>query len=383
MNRLLALILIMFSANSSKAVNLVLDVDVPQLVDSSALLAGINGFCSDLADENFDGVWCLPADKACSMPQFEILCDELQKAVEDTNVRVSIVDIAPLTADTCLVQLSIVNAVSAQLLSLFEIVATKLEGRYLFSSVLSRNMKAMQKVGCEGINVYFNNDADRLLAERYVETALSFDRKFGAIHPANAFLCENGTSLMQMFRLLGINYLRDAVGSSWSMVDFEYPDVAFYFYTNRYKDEGVDSHDLFHSRASLAIESDAVNSYMVCGGGYVYGGSWGMSWNEIKSKFKANMKYDAETDWLKLYFERFNFGDSKEKHLLITQFVNALIIEQVEAEQGFDAVVKLLSSGNMNKERQRFFNILESVTGINEHNFNAKVCELIEKSMKF
>lgn len=383
MNRLIAIILNMFLLAQSMAINVSTDIDVPQSVDSSALLTGINGLCTDLADANFESGWCLPADKTFSMPQFEILCDELQKAVEDTAIRISVADVTPLSADTCMVQISFVKAVNAQLQSLFEIVATKVEDRYLFSSVLSRNMKAMQSFGRDGMFIYFDDDADRPLAEWYVETALKFDRKFGAVHPSYAFLCNNGVSLVQVFRLLGINYLRDAVGSDWPVADFKYSDVAFYIYANLYKTEGVDPHDLFHSRASLAIDNDAKNSYMICGGGYIYGGSWGMSWAEIKSKFKANMKYDAETDWLRLYFERFNFGDSKEKHLLVTQFVNALIIEKVEAEQGFEAVAKLMSSGNMNKDRQRFLNVLESVSGINESNFNAKVSELIDSSMNF
>ncbi|MDR1170573.1 MAG: hypothetical protein LBK97_07045 [Prevotellaceae bacterium] len=53
---------------------------------------------------------------------------------------------------------------------------------------------------------------------------------------------------------------------------------------------------------------------------------------KIQKMFKARMKYDRKTDWLKLYFEQYNFGESQAKHLLITQFVNALIIQKVKKE---------------------------------------------------
>ncbi|MDR3340426.1 MAG: hypothetical protein LBT25_10125, partial [Candidatus Symbiothrix sp.] len=91
--------------------------------------------------------------------------------------------------------------------------------------------------------------------------------------------------------------------------------------------------------------------------------------------------YDKNTDWLKLYFDSYNYG-SREKDLTVTQFVNALITRKIEKEQGFSAVVELLSSGNMYKEKENFFKILEKVTGINEKNFNKEVGKLINEAMK-
>ncbi len=92
--------------------------------------------------------------------------------------------------------------------------------------------------------------------------------------------------------------------------------------------------------------------------------------------------YKNEKDWLKLYFERYNFGVSKKRHLLVTQFVNALIIQKIDKEQGFSAVKKLLASGNIYKNRDEFFRILEEVTGINEQNFNKEVGALIDDAME-
>ena len=118
---------------------------------------------------------------------------------------------------------------------------------------------------------------------------------------------------------------------------------------------------------------------MVCGCATLYAGSWGYDWAEIQKMFKERMTCDKKTDWLKLYFEQYNFGESQERPFQITQFINALIIQKVEQEQGFPAVMELFESGNMLKDRENFFRILEKVTGINEKNFNKEVGKLIQK----
>jgi hypothetical protein len=154
-------------------------------------------------------------------------------------------------------------------------------------------------------------------------------------------------------------------------------EISFYTQAGSHG-EDVDLHDAFHSRANLAIPENKRNHYMICGCAYVYAGSWGISWEDIQTMFKTRMKYDKKTDWLKLYFERYNFGESQAKHLLVPQFINALIIRKIEKEQGFPAVMELLSSGNMYKDRESFFRILEKVTGINAKNFNKEVRKLIQ-----
>jgi hypothetical protein len=114
----------------------------------------------------------------------------------------------------------------------------------------------------------------------------------------------------------------------------------------------------------------------------LYYGSWLISWTDIQKMFKTRMQYDNKTNWLKLYFDRYNFGENQERHLLVTQFINALIIQKVEQEQGFSAVMKLLASGNMYKDKNKFFDVLNEVTNINENNFNQKVGQLIDQAMK-
>jgi hypothetical protein len=140
---------------------------------------------------------------------------------------------------------------------------------------------------------------------------------------------------------------------------------------------GFDPHDLFHWWAAANIPQEQRNPAMICGCAYVYGGSWGISWPQIQETFRQKMLDGQPRDWLTLYVERYNFGDSEEKHLLVTQYVNAKIIEPLLRAQDYDAVLTLLSSGNMREHRREFFDTLQQVTGINEQNFNEKVNELL------
>lgn len=188
--------------------------------------------------------------------------------------------------------------------------------------------------------------------------------------------------LSEVLRLVGVEYKADYNGIAESSLIYTSKNRATVIYGHDSSSfEEFDPHDLFHERASVAISEEVRNHSMVCGTAYVYGGSWGISWTDIQKIFKERMVYDKNTDWLKLYFERYNFEGTREKHLLVTQFVNALIVERVEKEQGFSAVKKLLSSGNMIQNRAYFFKILDDVTGINESNFNEQVRLLIDKAM--
>ena len=53
-----------------------------------------------------------------------------------------------------------------------------------------------------------------------------------------------------------------------------------------------DPHDLWHERLRLVMKSEVINRPVDEGCAYLYGGSWGYTWQEIITKFK---KYAAKT----------------------------------------------------------------------------------------
>lgn len=71
--------------------------------------------------------------------------------------------------------------------------------------------------------------------------------------------------------------------------------------------------------------------------------------------------------------------DGKEKPMYVPYFLNALIVQKIEKEKGFPAVMELLSCGKREKGDENYFKALEKITGISKANFNTRMKELIKK----
>ncbi|MBK5722858.1 hypothetical protein JGH11_18465, partial [Dysgonomonas sp. Marseille-P4677] len=353
-------------------------------IEQSKLKNSLTNFLLTIKNKEKTNKWISPDN----LSETQILLDEIQGFVNNDTLEFMPhwINCELLPDKTSYsIQVAYISLSESQplLRAIFEFIAYKKDDNFLFASPLKRNTKEW-KTKTEGhlIFHYQNNIAENVI-NQYIKIVNDYDQKLG-INPISEFyFCDNCQDMTSLLRLTGITYNMAYNGFSWNMTDFKIQDRIIALYgQNMSRQEIVDPHDVFHGRASIAIPQNLRNHYMVCGCAYVYGGSWGISWDNIKKMFKEKMSSDKNADWQKLYFDRFNFGESQEKHLLVTQFINALIIEKVEKEQGFSAVLKLLSSGNMYKEKDKFFEILKAVTGIDETNFNSEISQLINKSMK-
>ena len=365
---------------------LTIDKDIRLLKDSIEgvnLIKDLNSFLLSVKENKEVERWILPEEKT----ETQILINEIQDfAGNDTiNYTPYLVSLEAFSDKISYsIQIAYISLDSSQPLhALFEFIAYKKEGNFLFTSPLLRNTKDWHVKTDDYLVFHYQNKNHEVAVNEYAKFIKEYDAKLGVTQKTDFYFCEDYESMTQMMRLVGMPYKLDYNGFAWNSLAFEMEDKIVNIFSKRLSQQNsIDPHDLFHMSASSAIPSEVRNHYMVCGCAYVYCGSWRISWTEIQRMFKSRMTYDKKTDWLKLYFERYNFGESEERHLLVTQFVNALIIEKVEKEQGFPAVMKLLSSGNIYNARENFFKILEEVAGITEKNFNKKVENLINDSMK-
>ncbi len=350
-------------------------------LEQAQLLSSFDSFLK-LAHAGSENQFVLASEKA----EAEILLDEIRATMADDsnlNIKPYLMGVEPLNDEqSYLIQVAYMSGSNGQttLLACYDFIAHKKDSGFLFSSPLRRNTKGWKMKKQGHLVVRYQSDANEKSANQYMAYCLDFDSKLGIRKQTEFYFCDECESMVQLLQLLGIRYKADYNGYSWNSIDYGMDEKLVVVETQRIsRQQTIDPHDIFHFRANVAIPEGRCH-YMVCGCAYVYGGSWGISWTDIKKMFKSRMTYDENTDWLQLYFDHHNFGESMEKHLLVTQFVNALIIaEAVEKEQGFSAVMELLASGDMYKERERFFATLEKVTGINEQNFNEKVGALIMK----
>ena len=353
-------------------------------IERECLIDNLDKFLISIKNNKEIENWVLPEEKT----ETQLLIEEMPGFAESDTIdyKPYLINLEPLRDKISYsIQVAYTSLIDPQpqLHAIFEFIAQKKDGKFLFSSPLKRNTKNWNTKTDEYLVFHYQNKDHEVAVNQYAKFIKEYNKKFGVTKKTDFYFCDDCESMTQMMRLVGIPYKLEANGLDWYSVAFEVEDKVIDIFSKHLSQQTtIDPHDLFHTSANYAIPPEIRNHYMVCGCAYIYGGSWRISWHDIKLMFKTRMTYDKNTDWLKLYFERYNFGESQERHLLVTQFINALIIEKTEREQGFSAVMKLLSSGNMLKERENFFKILEEVTGINEKNFNKEVRKLIDESLK-
>ncbi|MDR2651511.1 MAG: hypothetical protein LBC68_04245 [Prevotellaceae bacterium] len=349
-------------------------------IESVQLVSALNDFLDAIQQDNTEK-WVLPSEKF----ETELLTDEMKGMDKNDSIdfKPYLINVEALAdKKTYSVQVSYagIHGNTPVLRAIFELIAHKTENGFRFSSPLSRNTRNWFKKNVGYMTYRYQSTVAEKVLEQIANTIIEYDKKLNSNKPTDIYVCDDCDDMVCMLRLAGINYLMDINGFNWFSTNFTVTDKYIAIYTQSLlREKEVDMHDWFHWRANTVIPVEIRNHYMVCGCANIYAGSWEYSWEEIQKMFKAKMKYDKKTDWLKLYFERrYDFGESQAKPLLITQFINSLIIQKVEKEQGFSAVTELLASGNMYNDRENFFRILEKVTGINEKNFNKEVEKLIQ-----
>lgn len=312
--------------------------------------------------------------------------DVQKRHKQESNIKPYLTNLIPIGKTDYMLEVSFMGIKNEKptLHAIINFMATPQNNIFLFFSPLQYNTQGWLSIKEDYVTVFYQDEADENFASQYIKNTKQFDELLKVALPTDYYFCKSCRTMPDLMRLIGINYSEVYGGGNWKMMDFSNINYQINFYTKRFFEgrKQADPHDIFHSRAYIAIPQEKRNRYMICGCAYIYCGSWLISWQDIQKRFKETIDYKNEKDWLKLYFERYNFGVSKKRHLLVTQFVNALIIQKVDKKQGFSAVKKLLASGNIYKKRDEFFRILEEVTGINEKNFNKKVSKLIDDAME-
>jgi hypothetical protein len=233
------------------------------------------------------------------------------------------------------------------------------------------------KVEKVGNNVFhYKNTLNKSNTKQFNKLALEFDKKLKSVNKITEFYCcENMTELQ---KIIGVQYKVDynsRTSSVWNS-SFENKQIIV-LGNNNETFNNFDTHDLWHDRLSLVISRRKVNKPIDEACAYLYGGSWGISWEDILNRFKTKVATNKDSNWENYKETQVNFGESQEKHLMIDYVVNALIIKKVEKEKGFDGVWEFLNCGPYEKGNANYYKSLEKLTGITKQNYNEKVWELI------
>jgi hypothetical protein len=349
------------------------------------LLKSLNGFLSQKESPNKENVFVLKED----LLETSILLDEMKgiekspKFKDDNFYKGYLTNVVQIDKSNFIIQFSYIglNENAPILMASFEILAKYVDDKFYFLSPLQRNTLSWQTKKIGNCTFHFKKELNTKVATEYVKDVALFDKKLNA--PQDNIVWYGCNDMPELLKNIGVLYKLEYNGRSVSTFNAnENKTTLLVNGTYNTSFNSFDPHDLWHERSRNALPKNTINKPVDEGCAYLYGGSWGITWPQILKTFKEKVANNPKSDWLSLYDGFYNFGESKEKHLIVSYLINALIVEKIEKEKGFTAVIELLSCGKYEKNNENYFKVLEKLTGINKANFNENVWTLIKKSGK-
>jgi len=341
------------------------------------LIGSLNAFLAQKEKPNKDNTYVLKED----LPETSALLDEMKgmeqnDVLKDDNYYKSyLTNIVELDSSNFIVQLSYiaVNRTTPILRASFKLMAKRVGDVFHFYSPLKQNTITWKTRKFNGLTCYYKNDADLDIAKAYQEMVYFYDKKLNIPDgPVEFYYCNSFTEALQ---LTGVEYKAAYNGQKSNSLGSCENNINLTI--NGEEGNHFDPHDLFHARLAMVLPE--ANRPVNEGCAYLYGGSWGYSWDVVLGKFKKYAADHPDADWLSLYVSTANYEDG-DKPMKVAYVLNALIVQKIEREQGFAKVMELLGCGPRQKGDDNYFAALKKITGIDKENFNAKMWELINNS---
>ena len=353
---------------------------------SNKLISGLSNFLNRIEIDNPINSYIDTQDKVQTLD----LIDEIkgiQKSAaykSDHFYKPYLTNVVQEDDSTFFIQLSFIGTVDSILMprANFELIGKVSHSKdFIFCSPISTNTKYWKTKKIGKINFHYKDELNIPIAADFSKYVSSFDNKLGNRNRSIEYYCCNDAT--EALQILGVTYKYDYNGRNDISLSSSYEKTSVVVTNDGGNNfNSFDPHDLWHDRLHGAISVSLINKPIDEGCAYLYGGSWGLTWKEIYKMFVERVCKSRQTDWLDMYEKFYNFGDSKEKHLIAGYVINALIVQKLEREKGFDAVIEFLKCGKYEKSNESYFATLNKLTGINKTNFNAEVWELIDQENK-
>jgi|GEM_PF-303783 len=344
------------------------------------LLADLNTLLAHTSATDSTNPMVMPSDAL----EMSALLDEVKgirasnKYKDDNFYKAYLTNATMLDDSSYLIQVSYtgVNDGTPLCRASFTFYAKKSDAHFYFFSPLRLNTQLWKSRKINNTTVYYKKEINTKKARAYFDMIARYDKRLGVAEPQTDFYCAD--NFHEAMQLAGIDYKSDYNGYTHNTLGAKNKEHQLSVngtLTSAFT--RFDPHDLWHERLHNVLSTKVINRPVDEGTAYLYGGSWGLSWEEILSRFKLYASANPDADWLALYNESRNF-DEKGKYPLNTDFViNALIIKKTEREKGFAAVMQLLSCGKKEPGNENYFSALETITGISKADFNKHVWDLI------
>jgi hypothetical protein len=344
------------------------------------LVSSLNGFGSQIENPNDQNKFVLKED----LLEMSAMLDEMKGMEKNATLKddhfykTYLTNVTGLGNNNFLVQVAYIGVSEnvPVLRASFKLLAKKQDSRFYFYSPLKQNTITWKTKKISNITYHFKGTLDAANAKAYLKTVNSYDKRLNTpTTPFDFYFCDN---FPEVLLVLGIDYKLDYCG-------IKYDDISSHENNTNLEVNGgydgplrFDPHDLWHDRLHRVVSVNMINRPVDEGCAYLYGGSWGISWDKVLAMFKKYASENPNADWLNLYINTTNFAGG-DKPLKIAYAINALIVQKLEKEKGFAPVLELLSCGKRENGDENYFKALEKVSGINKADFNNAVWGLIKK----
>lgn len=352
-------------------------------IESKQLVTSFNHFLDATQGVIEDNEFVLASEKIETL----ILVDEMYniqksgKFEDDYFYKPYLTNVVPVSDGSYLLQVSYIGISENTpfLRATFEFLAIQENNRFLFSSPLLRNTQNWKKAVNGNVVFHYKESINQKNILEYEKYVTLFDGKLNALNKTTEFYCSK--DIVELLKLIGVLYKSDYNGMSEGSSSFVLGDEQLVLLGNDNESfSHFDPHDLWHARLNLLIPRRQVNRPVDEACAYLYGGSWGLSWENILDQFMTKIASNKNADWIGYKENPENFGESETEHLMVDYVVNALIVQKLEEEQGFSAVWELLKCGKYEKGNANYFEVLEKLTGITKLNYNEKIWKLINQA---
>jgi hypothetical protein len=257
------------------------------------------------------------------------------------------------------------------------VMAKQKDGKFFFFSPLKEYTGDWKTRTIGNCVFHYKKEINKKKAAEYQKRVAFYDSKLTGSPQAIDFYCCGGFA--EASRLVGLDYKLDYNSWAYSAYSGFAADRTVVVCGEKWVDgfSDWDPHDTWHDRLSQILHSPTINRPVDEACAYLYGGSWRVySPEEILRRFREYAASHPDADWVALYKDGVDFVPGP-KILKISYAINALIVERLENEKGFSAVLELLNCGKKEKGDANYFAVIKRLTGVDEPQYNQFVWKLI------
>ena len=352
---------------------------------SNQLLNALNAFMSEKDKPNEEIALIMPEQKVETF----ILIDEMKdieksgKYQDDLFYKPYLMNIVKISDNQYYLQLAYIGSDNnfPILRANFELIAHKTDDFFLFSSPLVYNTKHWKTINKEKDILHYESAINESKVKQYIALKTLFDKKLKQENMITELYCFD--NILQLLRLIGVTYKSDYNGQVHNVFTSIFNEKQLIMLGNENEAfNNFDLHDLWHDRLSLVVSRKKVNRPIDEGYAYLYGGSWGVTWQDVLKEFRQKINYNDKTDWLNFKETQEGYVGNKGDKFVVDYIINALILKKIENEKGFAGVWEFLNCGPYEKGNENYFAALETLTSINKSNYNNMVLNLLDAEFK-